>query len=386
VNYALRVLLRLITLVLSISIVVVVLAGSFWYVWQDAKGRAPEVGYTVTMKRVEHAALGLYLRYKGAAATQPANPKDAQEVTFVIKSGETVTKVAENLQRRGLIREAKLFGYVVRYAGDDSDVQAGVYVLRPNMSMEEIVRQFQHGRIAATQVTIPEGWRAEEIAALLETAGVTSSAGFLTAVAEGSTDYAFLGDRPAGSPASLEGFLFPDTYQFPLKTSPERVLEIMLQNFDRRVPPELRRKAALQDLTLYEALKLASIIEREAMVAEERPVIAGVYLNRIRKGMYLQADATVQYAKGFSSTTKRWWNPTTVEESQKIVSPYNTYLNPGLPPGPICNPGLSAIQAALEPTTTDYLYYYAKGDGSHAFATTYEEQLRNQELYGGQKK
>jgi len=381
----LRLLLRLITLVLGISVVVFVLVGGFWYVWQDAHGRAPQVSYTVTVKKLERAGLGLYLRYRSADVSQPANPDDLRELTFVVRSGEAVSTVAQNLKRVGLIKDAGLFGWLVRYWGADGDIQAGVYSLRPNMTMEEIMRQLQHGRIPAVMVTIPEGWRAEEIAALLEKVNVVSAAEFLAAVAEGRSDYPFLGERPPGAPTSLEGFLFPDTYQFPQHTTPNRVLDIMLENWDRRVPPELRARAADQDLTLYEAVTLASIVEREAVIPEERPIIAGVYLNRLNSGMYLQADPTVQYAKGYNETTKRWWNPMLQEEALAVVSPYNTFVNPGLPPGPICNPGLASIRAMLAPTASDYLFFFSKGDGSHAFAATFEEHLRNQELYGSKK-
>jgi len=380
---ALRLLLRLITLVMGISIVVFVLVGGLWYVWQDARGRAPQVSYTLTVKKLERAGLGLYLRYRGEDVSRPANPDDPREVTFVVRSGETVSTVAQNLKRMGLIKDAALFGWLVRYWGADGDIQAGVYALRPNMTMEEIMRQLQHGRIPAVKVTIPEGWRAEEIAALLETLEVVSAEEFMAAVREGRSDYPFLMDRPPGAPTSLEGFLFPDTYQFPQHTTPARVLDIMLENWDRRVPPELRERAAEQGLTLYEAVTLASIVEREAVVPEERPLIAGVYLNRLRNGMYLQADPTVQYAKGYDPATKRWWNPMLQEEALAVISPYNTFINPGLPPGPICNPGLASIRAVLAPTASDYLFFFSKGDGSHAFAATYEEHLRNQELYGG---
>lgn len=378
-----RLLLRLVTLVLGLSIVVFALVGGLWYVWQDAQGRAPQVSYTLTIKKLERAALGVYLRYRGEDVSQPANPEDSKEVTFVVRSGETVSTVAQNLKRAGLIKDAALFGWLVRYWGADGDIQAGVYSLQPNMTMEEIMRQLQHGRMPTVKVTIPEGLRAEEIAALLEKVEVVSAGEFMAAVEAGRDDYPFLLDRPAGASMSLEGFLFPDTYQFPKNTTPERVLDIMLENWDRRVPPALRERAADQGLTLYEALILASIVEREAVVPEERPIIASVYLNRLRQGMYLQADPTVQYAKGYSEATKRWWNPMKQEEALTVISPYNTFINPGLPPGPICNPGLAAIRAVLAPAASDYLFFFSKGDGSHAFATTYEEHLRNQELYGG---
>jgi UPF0755 protein len=381
-----RILIRLITLVLTLSAVVFIITGAFWYIWQDARAKTPAEGTTITVKMGERAALGLYLQARAAEVARAANPADAGEVVFVVKSGETVQTVAANLQRLKLISDAKLFGWIVRYWGADGDIQAGVYSLRPNMTMEEIMGELRHGRMAATTVTIREGWRAEEIAALLEQVNVVPAAEFLDAVNRGELNYAFLAAREPGSPASLEGFLFPDTYQFPQKTTARRVLEIMLQNWDARVPEELRAKAKEQGLTLYEVVTLAAIVEREAVVAEERPVIASVYLNRLRKGMYLQADPTVQYAKGYDANTKKWWNPMVQEEAFSVKSPYNTFLQAGLPPTPICNPGAGAIKGVLQPENTPYLYFYAKGDGSHAFATTYEDHLKNQEQYGRKKR
>jgi len=258
-----------------------------------------------------------------------------------------------------------------------------VFSLRPNMTMEEIAGQLQHGRLPAVTVTIPEGWRAEQIGALCEEKGITSAQGFLQTVLQGRSEYDFLSERPPGSPVSVEGFLFPDTYQLPLNSRPGRVVDIMLQNWDRRVSPDLRDKAADEGLSLYEVITLASVVEREAVLAEERPIIASVYLNRLQVDMYLQADPTVQYAKGYDQEAEHWWSPVTQEEYSLVDSPYNTYLNPGLPPSPICNPGLASIKAVVEPTSTKYLFFRHKGDGSHAFAVTYEEHLRNQELYGG---
>jgi len=383
-----RVLLRLVTLVLAISAVAVLLGGGLWYVWRDARGQTPQVGYKITAQKVEKEIRGLLLRRRGSDVTRPADAADSRERTFIVESGETVTQVAYHLERVGLVADAELFRLLVQYLGVEGDIQAGVFSLRPNMTMEEIVRQLQHGRLPTVTVTVPEGWRAEQIAELLaepqEMLKVTEAQAFLQAVLQGRSDYDFLSDRPPGSPASLEGFLFPDTYQLPLETTPGRVIEIMLQNWDRRIPSELRSQAAEQGLSLYELVTLASIVEREAVLPEERPLIASVYLNRLEKGMYLQADPTVQYAKGYDQATERWWSPMKQEEASTVDSPYNTFLNPGLPPGPICNPGLASIKAVLDPASTDYLFFYHMGDGRHAFATTYEEHLRNQELYGGE--
>jgi len=378
-----RVILRLVTLVLSISLVVILLGGSFWYVWETARGRTPQIRYSITAKKLERAILGYYLRQQEPGVSQPANPDDSREVTFVVESGETLTYVAQRLERVGLVSDAELFRRVVQYWGADRDIEAGVYSLRPSMTMDDITRELQHGQISTIPVTVPEGWRAEQVAGLLEGFGIVSAQEFMGAVQQGRSDYDFLGDRPPGSPASLEGYLFPDTYQFPEEATPNQVLDMMLMNWDRKVSSGLRAKAEEERFSLYELLALASIVEREAVLAEERPLIAGVYLNRLDREMYLQSDPTVQYAKGYSETTQRWWNHMIQEEAVTVVSAYNTFLHPGLPPGPICSPGLAAIRAVLEPAATEYLFFYHKGDGSHAFALTYEEHLHNEEIYGG---
>jgi UPF0755 protein len=362
-----------------------IITGGFLYMWQNAQQRAPKARLSITAQGIERSALGLYLRYRGDVVSQPADPTNDREMPFVVQPGESVYAVAYNLQNLGLVNDAELFRRVVQYWGADGDIQAGAYTLRPNMTMEEIMGQLQHGRLPAVTVTVPEGWRLEEIAALLQEKSLADANAFIAAARAPRADFAFLNDRPEGSPAGVEGFLFPDTYQMPRDVPAERLIEIMLQNWDRQVPQSLRDEAAEKGMSLYEVATLAAIVEREAVVAEERPLIAGVYLNRLEIAMNLQSDPTVQYSKGFDATTGKWWNPMLQEEATTVVSPYNTFLNPGLPPSPICNPGLASIQAVIEPEETNYLFFYAKGDGSHAFALTYDEHLRNEQLYGGQR-
>ena len=376
-------LLRLLIAVVAISILVIVLGGSLWYVIDSNRQTAPDEGYEITPSRLEKAVIGLYLRYRADDVAQPSSDSDRQ-VPFVVTPGESVTTVAYHLERLGLVSDPELFRRVVQYEDADGDIQVGVYTLRPNMTMYEIMAELQHGRIPTTTVTIPEGWRAEEIAALLEELGITTAAEFMSAVTSGRSDYSFLRDRPATASASIEGFLFPDTYQLPTTATADAVIDILLQNWERRISSELRAKAAEQGKTLYQVVTLASIVEREAVLADEQALIAGVYWNRIESGMYLQSDPTVQYAKGYDPETGRWWNPMIQEEAITVVSPYNTFLNPGLPPSPICNPGAGAIAAAIEPEASEYLFFYARGDGSHAFAVTYEEHLANETLYAGQ--
>jgi UPF0755 protein len=348
------------------------------------------VSYTLTAKKLQRAALGAYLKYRDKDVSIPANPADGHEVSFTIEPGDTVAQVADELERLGLITDAGVFRRLLQYHGADSNIEAGVFVLRPNMAMREIMEELQHGRLATTTVTVLEGWRAEETAAALEQAGIVSAEAFMQVVRGGAQAvdaerYAFLRDRPEGSPTDLEGYLFPDTYQFPQESDAVRVVETMLQNWDQRVSEDLREKAQARGMTLYEVLTLASIVEREAVVDEERPRIAGVYLNRLEADMRLEADPTVQYALGLDAETGRWWTPLTIDQVQNTDSPYNTYRVGGLPPGPICNPGLASIQAVLNPEPTDYLYFVANkvaGDGSHVFALTFDEHVANIQQYG----
>ena len=382
VSRAIRIVLRLITSVLAISAVIIIIGGGFWYMWQDAHDKTPNVRFEITAPKIERSIIGLYLDYKGAEAAGPVDANNHQEFPFVVESGQSVTGVAYNLERAGLISDADLFRRVVQYWEADGDIQVGVYALRRDMDMESIMRELQHGRLPTTTITVPEGWRVEQIGEMLEEMDVVSATDFIFAVRTSSPSGNFLNDRPGNAPGGLEGYLFPDTYQMPQLATPQRIVEIMLQNFDRRVPDTLLDEARAQGLTIYDVLTLASIVEREAVIASERPLIAGVYRNRLDIGMYMQSDPTVQYAKGYSEETERWWNPMIQEEAITVVSPYNTFLNPGLPPGPICNPGLASIRAVVEPEESDYLFFYARGDGSHAFAATYEEHLDNQALYG----
>lgn len=325
--------------------------------------------------------LGLYLSLRQSEIAQPSDPDNKQKVSFRVERGESAATIGARLEKEGLIRDAGLFSSLVRYRGVGGTLQAGDYLLSPSMTMDQIIDELQHGRAKAVIVTIPEGWRMEQVAAKLAEAGLGQAEEYLALMRKHDYPYAFLKERPAGAPAGLEGFLFPDTYEFPTDATPAAVVDTMLRTFDRKVSPELRKALTSHGLSFYEAMTLAAIVEREAVVADERPTIAAVFLSRLDKGMYLQADPTVSYAKGFDPKTQKWWTPMTAEESKEIDSPYNTFLNPGLTPGPICSPGLASIEAVARPANQQYLYFVSKGDGSHAFAMTLEEHIANIRKY-----
>lgn len=341
-------------------------------------------GQLPTPARVEDMPAYLYLQQHQDELNKPAG-KDATPVPFTVAPGELPTDVAARLQKQGLIKNADLFINLVKYKKVATKIQAGDYVLTRIMTTEEIIEALQRGLAKMIPITIRPGWRAEEIADYLATRGLKNynKDQFLKLVREGKFDYAILKERPKTAPPSLEGFLFPETYNVPLDIANEFLITLMLDTFNSRVTDAMRQKAAAAKITLYEAVTLASIVEREAVAATERPIIASVFWNRVKKKMLLQSDSTAQYAIGYQPATKQWWkSPVTIEELVAAKSPYNTYLNPGLPPGPICNPSLASITGAIEPAQTDYLFFYSKGDGTHVFARTYEEHLQNQQKYG----
>jgi len=302
-------------------------------------------------------------------------------VRVSVSQGEGVPDIARDLQDKGLIPNDALFLGFVKLRGGGTDFQPGVHPIQSGSSMDQIVQDLEQP-VAAQEirVTLPEGRRLEEEADLAFKAGIGKAQDFINLAQhpDPSWSYAFLNDRPKG--ASLEGYLFPDTYQLPAGSpAPADLIKRMLDDFDKRVTPDTRAKIAANKHTMFDTLIIASIVEREAKVPSERPLIAGVYWNRLKQGMGLYADPTVQYAVGKPSN---WW-PQLSTDDLKVNSAYNTYTHQGLPPGPIANPGLASIQAAAQPQG-GYLYFVAKNDGSgtHAFARTLDEHNANRAKYG----
>jgi len=345
--------------------------------------------------RLGRPGLESYLNRHGAEVDQAASI-NSRSIRFIIEPGTPARAIGQNLQRFGLIGDATLFEAYVRVNGLDDAIQAGTYVLDPTMTLRQIVEAIQHAEAASVTITIPEGWRLEQTADYLTQANILAEEGggavYRQQAETGElgldmSSYPFLLVRPQG--AGLEGYLFPDTYEIPKEgATAVDVLTRQLDAFAERVAPlyDEAVKTGATDLSLCAVLTLASIVEREAVVPEERPAIAGVYLNRLENGIKLDADPTVQYAIGYQPATGQWWKtPVSLEEYASAASPYNTYLNPGLPPGPIAAPGLSSIRAVLDPAPHDYLYFVAipDGTGRHVFAETYEEHLQNVAAYMG---
>lgn len=302
---------------------------------------------------------------------------DAGVQTFDIAPGETVNLITFRLQEDGLIRNADALRLYLIYAGLDTRIQAGQYQLSAAQSALEIAQQLREAVPNELIFGVLAGWRAEEIAASLPYSGlnITPEQFLLVVYQPGLSGL----PEPWRSMVSLEGFLMPGQYPVERSISAEELILPMLMHFDQEVGDDLRQRYAAQGFDVREAVILASIVEREAVMQDEQAVIASVFLNRLQQGMRLESDPTVQYAVGYDAGRGGWWvNPLTAADLA-IDSPYNTYRVYGLPPGPIANPGLQALQAVAYPAQTNYFYFRARCDGSgrHAFAVTYEEHLQN---------
>jgi UPF0755 protein len=316
---------------------------------------------------------------------------DPTVVIFPILEGETALDIAARLQAGGLVSDAELFAQLLRYNGLDTQLRAGEYQLRRNMTMRQIGWALYRNRPIHPTVTVPPGWRLEQLAEYLTAHDIMAGDLFLEQARQGSiVNHPLLLDRPAGQ--SYEGYLFPGSYTLPEQPTPADLISQMLDNMNRQLPQNTYSLAQQQGLSFYQVLVLASIVEREAALDSERPLIASVYLNRLKPSIvnfHLQADPTVQYAMGYQPHSGQWWKtPVQLDEYKLIDSPYNTYLYAGLPPGPIASPGLPSIIAVLQPAQTDYLFFVCRyprcEGGEHTFSSTYEEHLQNARIYWGQ--
>jgi len=277
--------------------------------------------------------------------------------------------VAGLLDDAGLIRSRAWFLVAVRWRRDDTKLRPGLYHLRPDMTALQILDALAGGRVADAWITIPEGYTLRQVAQRLETYRLGMAEGLVRETADPG---GLALDFPLPAGASLEGYLFPDTYRVPLRHGAEQTLiRLMLERFDQVVwRGALGGRQPAGALDLHGVITLASLVEAEAKLERERPLIAGVLVNRLKKGMRLQCDATVQYALGDGR------KPRLLDADLLTPSPYNTYLHEGLPPGPINSPGLASIRAALHPAQVPYLYYVARADGSHVFSATFQEHQR----------
>ena len=286
------------------------------------------------------------------------------EVLFPIKQGDSLDQILTGLTHLGLIRHTSEFRAYLIYSGIDTRIQPGEYLISPGLSELDLAQILSNPTTPLTTVSILAGWRAEEIAETFHDLGLDLNPDhFLQVVRD----------------ENKEGFLSPGIYQVSRDISANSLVNLFYERFISQITPELETRISEQGLSLNQSVILASIVEREAIIEEEMPLIASVFKNRLREGLNLGADPTVQYALGYNGTQGVWWtNPLSLDDL-KLPSSYNTYENPGLPPGPICNPSTTALSAVANPIQTTYLYFRAACDGSglHIFAETFDEHLGN---------
>ncbi|HZD61007.1 MAG TPA: endolytic transglycosylase MltG [Anaerolineae bacterium] len=301
-----------------------------------------------------------------------------QPVSVHIDEGMTASQIADLLEDKKVIKSAFVFRMAVKKEGVGADFKPGDYELKTGMDYDAVIKVLVKGPpIKYVDITIPEGWTAKQIAARVESSIGISKDDYLQVVREGRllVEYPFLKNN--GAPTrDLEGYLCPETYKVEKDVTAEEFVNTQLAQFQEKTGNLNWQVAQARGRTPYEILIIASMIERETMVADERPIVSAVIYNRLAKGMPLQIDATVQYA------LPQWKDRLTYEDL-KIDSPYNTYKYKGLPPGPICNPSASSVEAALNPTDDDYLYYVLAGDnsGRHVFSKTYNEHINAKNQY-----
>jgi UPF0755 protein len=319
------------------------------------------------------AAGGIGYVYFNHELHDPANPSGGK-VGFVVPPGATFAQVAETLHRAGLIDNPLVFRFYARYKGLDRSVEAGEYELSRSLNMQEILVALQTAVPKEIFVTIPEGYTIQKTAQRLDQVGGSiKGSDYLNLAQHGQFDYDFLQGRPAG--ASLEGFLFPDTYLLPRDATAKQLIGAQLDQFGRVWNADRKAAAQKRKLGVLQAVTLASIVEREARFDVDRGLVASVFYNRLAINMPLQADATVLYAKGV-------WQAGVTQDDRKVDSPYNTYLHAGLPPGPIANPGVKSIDAVLNPPSSTYLYYLSDPQGHNHYATTYDQFVQLLHQYG----
>lgn len=299
-------------------------------------------------------------------ALRPADPTATGTILVHLPAGASARDFCRLLASKGLVRSetaALVYAYV---GGQRRRLKAGYYDLSRSMSVPEIFLTVAEGRVATRKISVVPGLRLEQVAERVERAGLASAAEFLHAARASF----FISETGLDIPptASLEGYLWPAVYTIPVGTRAHEIVLKMLETFGEKFAKPHAAEIAASKMTLHEVVTLASLVEREAVVDEERPVIAGVLLNRLRRGWKLQCDATVQYALGRHKSRLTY-------QDLKVPSAYNTYLHAGLPPGPICMPGEASLVAVLRPAKHDFLFYVARGGGRHVFTRTYEEHL-----------
>jgi len=303
----------------------------------------------------------------------PKDQNSRTEEIFTIKKGEGSKEISLNLEKEGLIGSGFLFRIYTFSKGVSANLQAGDYLLSPAMTIPEIAEKLTKGETVKLIVTFPEGLKISEIEEKLIEKGIDAKSKIKIKKAKDyENEFKFLED--AFNEASIEGYLFPDTYQFSFQATPEEIVIKMLSNFGQKLTPDLRTEISRQGKSIFDIITMASLIEKEVRTLEDKKIVSGVLWKRLKKGMPLQVDATIAYITGKKSTE------ISIEET-RIDSLYNTYKHQGLPLGPICNPGLESIIAAIYPENSEYWFYLSTPEGQTIFSKTLEEHNIAREKY-----
>ena len=300
----------------------------------------------------------------------PMDYFSSQTVELEVSPGSSVIQIAKKLESSGLIRQSKYFTGLTRLMGVEGKLQAGYYSFTTDMSVKDIIKKMAAGRVATTKLTIPEGLTIEEMAPVIEEETGIEAEDFLQAAKSYNPEFT---PENANVDYPVEGFLFPDTYQVPLNVDAEKLVEIMVDRFKNIVGLDSHVVDG-RELSIYQIVTIASLLEEEAKLDVDRPKMSGVIYNRLDQGMRLQLCASVLYVMGVKKERLSL-------SDTKIPSPYNTYQNDGLPPGPISNPGLESIEAALNPADNDYLFYFSMPDGTTYYSENYKEHQRKVHKY-----
>lgn len=306
--------------------------------------------------------LGCSIWFWWKSSIAAVNSADQKPILFQISQGEGVKSIASRLYQHDLIRSPTAFYIMVKLDHLERQLQAGDFRLNKAMNTSQIAKGLTHG-ILDIWITTLEGWRSEEIA--------TKVNKHLDIPETELLKY------------TREGYMFPDTYQIQRDATAPAIVQMFIKNFYTKVTPDMITAAEKNGLSLDQVVILASIVEREGKNDEDRPIIAGILLNRLKEKMPLQVDATLQYILGYQSKEKTWWKQELSEEDKKIESPYNTYIYTALPPKPISNPGIASIKAVIYPTKTSYMYYLHDKKGTAHYAKTFEEHTSNIRKYLG---
>lgn len=323
------------------------------------------------MKKIVIALLAIIIIIFAAGIVQDFSGKNGEEIKVYIPEGSGANAIVDILAEKEVIKYPFLFKLYIR--SETADLKAGVHEMRTFMGYKEALLELKRNAPDNNfvKVLIPEGYELREIASTLESNGVVSSEEFYDAMKKGDFDYDFLKGLEKGE-NYLEGYLFPATYEFTVGMSGETVINTMLSRFEQMLTDEYEKRAKEMGMTIHQVVTLASIIEREAAIGVERAMVSSVFHNRLKSSYpYLESCATVQYILKERKAVLS-------DADTKINSPYNTYENEGLPPGPIASPGEESFKAALYPEDTDYLFFVADNSGGHIFSRTYEEHLAAQ--------